>query len=118
MSAIWFHDEEQKYLAVKTANQQPKKVFTEIKPLKFWVNAEHYHQKYMVQNNKEIMKIFKELTQDEFVDSEVIAKLNGFLNGENTDWMEECLMKFDENDEILKILHSLNFFDFISCPKR
>eukprot|EP01080_Neovahlkampfia_damariscottae_P009426 gene9426-1633_t len=107
MSAIWFHNEQQKEVALKTFSQQPQKVFTVIEPFKFWTNAEFYHQKYRLQKKKKILSFFDEMDEDEFIKSTFITKLNAFLGGYTNIQEIEQLSSSEENVDKKKLLESL-----------
>jgi peptide-methionine (S)-S-oxide reductase len=82
-SAIFYHSEEQKKLALATAalieEKTNRKLYTEIVPASDFYPAEDYHQKYYLRNSAELMKIFKEVyrSDDDFVASTAAARMNG-----------------------------------------
>eukprot|EP01080_Neovahlkampfia_damariscottae_P009131 gene9131-1220_t len=119
MSAIWYHDEEQKILALKTASEQPDKVYTVIEPFKFWTNAEYYHQKYLLQMKPGIMEMFSESSQEEFINSELAAKLNGFVNGHlNLQSIKEFLKHSKDLKKVLEILGEDSSETSIYCSRK
>ncbi len=63
MSAIFYHNEEQKKLALQTKEQIAAKlgreVFTSILPAAEFYLAEDYHQKYRLQQKRDLMKEFR-----------------------------------------------------------
>jgi peptide-methionine (S)-S-oxide reductase len=87
MSAIFYHDERQERLA-----REAKKGLEELNGIvlrteivagtRFYL-AEDYHQKYILQNdrqlNQEFRRIYPEFTA--FVDSTAAARVNGYLYG-------------------------------------
>lgn len=85
MSAIWFHSENQEKLAqtTKTAFEVKNKgkCFTKIARYRDWTNAEFYHQKYNLQYKKEFMVPFKSMSELEFINSPVVAKVSGICEG-------------------------------------
>eukprot|EP01080_Neovahlkampfia_damariscottae_P006707 gene6707-10872_t len=104
LSIIFFHNEEQKKIALKVASQQPKKVYTFIEPFKFWTEAEFYHQKYLLQGKKEFMGIFN-ISKDEFVFSEVATKMNGYVGGNlDISQVKDFLKDSKKKSEIMKII--------------
>jgi peptide-methionine (S)-S-oxide reductase len=97
MSAIFFHNDEQKRLAVETMNREAsmlkRKVFTEIVPFTEFYMAEDYHQKYALQHNPDLMEEFRAMypSFERFVASTAAARVNGYLAGCGTlkDLLEE-----------------------------
>jgi peptide-methionine (S)-S-oxide reductase len=89
-SAIFYHSEEQKKLALEIAARleatAKRKVYTEIVPAGDFYPAEDYHQKYYLRNSAELMKIFKEVypSEDDFVASTAAARTNGYVAGFRT----------------------------------
>ena len=86
ISAIFFHNGEQKNLAFESLKQEEArthaKIFTEITPAGRFYPAENYHQKYYLRQRPDIMNELKKIYPDEtFVDSTVAARINGFLAG-------------------------------------
>ncbi len=87
MSAVFYHDEKQKELALKTKEQQEaeqnRQIFTEIVPYSEFYVAEVYHQKYALQHDAAIMQEFKAMypSFDRIVSSTAAARVNGYLAG-------------------------------------
>lgn len=87
MSAIFYHDNEQKALALEGKQIEEKKrgrkIHTKILPAGQFYRAEDYHQKYMMRQSKTIMDLFKGYypAPDDFTDSPAAAKINGYLGG-------------------------------------
>ena len=87
MSAIFYHDEGQKRLALETLareeQQRNKKVQTEILPFVKFYLAEDYHQKYQLRQHRELISEFKNMyprTLD-FINSTAAARVNGYVSG-------------------------------------
>jgi peptide-methionine (S)-S-oxide reductase len=86
-SVIFYRNEEQKRLAFETKarfeEKLKQKIYTEIVPENRFYPAEDYHQKYYLRNNKELMRIFKEIyrTDSDFAASTAAARINGYLAG-------------------------------------
>lgn len=80
-SRIFFTNKEQKRQAEKSKStkERESKVGTEIQQLNFTV-AENYHQKYRLRHS-EMMNNFSKMAPDEFRDSPLTAKLNGYAAG-------------------------------------
>jgi peptide-methionine (S)-S-oxide reductase len=90
MSVIFYHDEEQKQLALETksrvASEKGTKIRTKILPASEFTLAETYHQKYRLRQSENLMKELRRLYPDsaDFVDSTAAARLNGYLSGHAT----------------------------------
>ncbi len=90
MSAVYFHSEEQKKLAVETRNREAAKrkikIYTEIVPASEFYLAEAYHQKYLLRQRPVLMKEFNAIypATEDFVNSTAAARLNGYLGGNGT----------------------------------
>jgi peptide-methionine (S)-S-oxide reductase len=87
MSAIFFHNEEQKRLAVETMGREAsllkQKIFTEILPFTEFYMAEDYHQKFALQRNPDLMSEFRIMypSLERLVASTAAARVNGYLAG-------------------------------------
>jgi len=86
-SAIFFRNEEEEKLATESKNRVEKtlgKNATAIEPFQKLYPAEDYHQKYYLQTHH--TKLFKSLKiqQKDLINSQIAAKLNGYVVGENT----------------------------------
>jgi peptide-methionine (S)-S-oxide reductase len=87
MSAIFFHNEEQKRLALETKDQQATsvkgKIATEIIPFAEFYLAEDYHQKYYLQQVPELMREFSAIypAAQDFRNSTAAARVNGYVGG-------------------------------------
>ena len=90
MSAVYFHSEEQKKLAVETSNREAAKrkikIYTEIVPASEFYLAEAYHQKYLLRQRPVLMKEFNAIypATEDFVNSTAAARINGYLGGYGT----------------------------------
>ena len=86
MSVIFFHNDEQKWLALETRDREAARVkgsiTTEITPFAAFYLAEAYHQKYYLRQVPELMQEFSAIypaTQD-FINSTAAARVNGYLS--------------------------------------
>jgi len=87
MSAIFYHDEEQKAMAESTmeeAKKSGKKIQTLILPVGKFTDAEDYHQKYLLQRHPWILSALDIDPGEELIKSHVAARLNGYLGGYST----------------------------------
>lgn len=87
MSAIYWHDEEQRRLAEASLEERrkatSKTLYVEMKQApRFWV-AEDYHQKYYLRQTPVLMREFERMypDPDELVHSTAAARVNGALGG-------------------------------------
>ena len=87
MAAVFYHDEEQKDLALasrdRVAGQLSGEIYTEVLPASEFYLAEDYHQKYSLRRSRayydELSAIYPR-TED-LIDSTAAARLNGYLAG-------------------------------------
>ena len=90
MSIIFFHNDQQKRLALETRDREAKqrhtKIFAEIVPFAEFYLAETYHQKYRLQNDSQLMREFGVMHPEVkgFIDSTAAARVNGYLGGNGT----------------------------------
>jgi peptide-methionine (S)-S-oxide reductase len=86
-SAIFYHDEEQRRLAVESrlAEEAARdaQLFTEIEQAGMFTPAEGYHQKYRLQANSDLYDEFRAIypSMTDFVASTAAARVNGYLGG-------------------------------------
>jgi len=100
-SIIFYHNDEQRRLATATKQQREaetgRTVLTEITPFSEFYLAEDYHQKYYLQQSRELMKELRTIYPDfgDFVDSTVVACINSLLGGYGSlESLEERLSSF------------------------
>jgi peptide-methionine (S)-S-oxide reductase len=111
MPFVFYHNEEQKRLALETkdreAAERGRAIFTEIIPALQFYLAEDYHQKYRLRQVPEVEQVFKALypNDDDFVNSTAAARVNGYLGGYGTlDALETELEDLDLSPEATKEL--------------
>ncbi len=77
-SMIFYHDDEQKKLA-----EEAKIKYTIIVQYSRFYFAEDYHQKYRLSTNRSLYKAFRSIYTEtkDFVDSTVVARVNGYVSG-------------------------------------
>lgn len=84
MSAIYYHDPEQKVLAEQSKKDQDAKasvpMATLILPATTFYNAEDYHQKYRFRWNKSLFKQLN-LSDEKVITSHIAARINGWCHG-------------------------------------
>jgi peptide-methionine (S)-S-oxide reductase len=88
-SIVFYHDEAQRELALKTKEQQEAKrgtIFTQIVPAGTFYPAEDYHQKYYLRNARDLTREFSAMYPDggDFAGSTAAARVNGYLGGNGT----------------------------------
>ena len=88
-SAIFYHNDEQKKIALETLKEQEGargKIHTAIAPATEFYLAEDYHQKYALRNSAELIEEFERIYPDlnSFVNSTAAARVNGYIHGEGT----------------------------------
>jgi peptide-methionine (S)-S-oxide reductase len=87
LTAVFFHNNQQKKLALETRDQVAAKikgeVFTQILPAGEFYLAEDYHQKYFLRRYPEFLHELTAIypTTREFVASTAAARLNGYVAG-------------------------------------
>jgi peptide-methionine (S)-S-oxide reductase len=90
MSIVFYHNDEQKRLAMETRDREAARIqgeiFTEIVPASEFYLAEAYHQKYRLRQVPDLMQEFSVMYPDneDFVASTAAARVNGYLGGYGT----------------------------------
>ncbi|KAL3860551.1 hypothetical protein ACJMK2_010667 [Sinanodonta woodiana] len=87
MSAIFYHDEEQRVVAEKTKREHQKDkvrpIVTKILLAGPFYEAEDYHQKYKLRQHPELLQKLA-LDDRQLIKSKVAAKLNGYMGDSGT----------------------------------
>jgi peptide-methionine (S)-S-oxide reductase len=115
MSIVFYHNDEQRRLALETRDREAAKlqreIFTEIVPFSEFYLAEAYHQKYRLQQVPVLMREFRAMypDNDDFVSSTAAARVNGYLAGYGTfEQLQEELDGFglspESRDKLLSLV--------------
>ena len=86
-TAVFYHNDAQKKLALKTQADVRAKhkeaITTKVLPATPFTVAEDYHQKYVLQDVRDLMKEFKAMYPNarDFMNSTAAARVNGYLAG-------------------------------------
>lgn len=90
MAAIFFHNDQQKKIALETKDQVAARikdeVYTQILPATVFYLAEDYHQKYFLRLEPELLNELTAIyhSTKDFVASTAAARLNGYVAGYGT----------------------------------
>lgn len=110
-SFIYYHNEQQKTEAETTLNEKKAKgldILTKIKPAGEFFNAEHYHQKYRLQQHKNLCKDLGLITLDDMIKSHVAARLNGYVVGQGgIDQFDAEVSKLKLDEAAIKYVRQL-----------
>ena len=95
MSAVFYHNDAQKKLALKTRDREQARrcapIATKILPVERFYVAEDYHQKYLVREEASLMREFQAMYPDtkDFRNSTAAARVNSYLGGHGSKQMIE-----------------------------
>ncbi len=101
MSLLFYHNDEQRSLAVASKERQEaeleRPVLTQLVPFSRFYLAEDYHQKYRLRQEEDLMTEFNAFYAEaqDFIDSTAAARINGYLAGYGTfEALQEHLSSF------------------------
>jgi len=87
MSAIFYHNEQQKLIAEQSMKDIQKSydrpIATKILPLDVFYEAEDYHQKFMLRKHKSLINSLG-LNDKQLISSHIAARINGYIGGFGT----------------------------------
>ena len=87
MSAVFYHNDAQKKLALETRDRDEARrgtrIATEVLRATTFYVAEDYHQKYFLRAQARLMREFRAMYPDakDFMNSTAAARVNGYLSG-------------------------------------
>jgi len=90
MSIIFYHNDEQKRLAMESRDREAARtkstIVTGIRPAGEFFRAEGYHQKFGLRSERDLLREFTAIypSERDFVDSTAVARVNGYLDGYGT----------------------------------
>jgi peptide-methionine (S)-S-oxide reductase len=87
MSIVFYHNDEQRRLALETRDREAARIkgqiTTEVVPFSRFYLAEDYHQKYWLRQKPEFMQEFDAIypNSDDLIASTAAARVNGYVAG-------------------------------------
>ncbi len=99
-SIIFYHNDDQKRLALETkareGTEQGSELYTDILPYTEFYLAEGYHQKHRLRQVEDLVFEFSAIYSDvdDFVNSTAAARVNGYLGGNGT--LEQLEREIDQ----------------------
>jgi len=117
MSAIFYHNQQQKEIAEKSMEKRTielgKSIYTKIIPYNQFTLAEDYHQKYYLRRIPNCKELLNLKSDRELVDSPVATKLNAYIVGygdftEIQKYLESLDIKKSAKEKLLSKLSSVH----------
>jgi hypothetical protein len=90
MAAVFYHNEEQKQLAIKSREREAErlkiKIYTDVLPAAEFYLAEDYHQKYYLRQVRELAREYTSIypVLKDFIASTAVSRANGYVGGYGT----------------------------------
>jgi peptide-methionine (S)-S-oxide reductase len=90
LSAIFFHNDEQKKMAIGTRSREAARrggrIYTEILPASGFHLAEAYHQKFALRGRPDLLKEYETMypSLKDFLASTAVTRVNGYVAGYGT----------------------------------
>ena len=90
MAAVFYHNEEQKQLAIKSREREAERLkiksHTDVLPAAEFYLAEDYHQKYYLRQVKEFAREYTAIypVLKDFIASTAVSRVNGYAGGYGT----------------------------------
>jgi len=123
-SAIFYHNEEQKQLALESKREREKALgatlYTDIEAAGAFYLAEDYHQKYYLRNQRSLIREFQAIYPDTatLIGSTAVARANGYVGGHGTPEDAETILQLGLSQEATQKLLIMVGSDEIApaCP--
>ena len=114
MNAIFYHDDTQQRIALASQADLERKtghsVTTRILPVRSFTMAEDYHQKYILKQNRDLMRELQQFYPEhqDLVASTAAARMNGYAGGNGTvDQLSNELSSLGLNADGEKVLKGM-----------
>ena len=123
-SAIFYHNEEQKQLALESLRRREQAldspVYTDVEAAGRFYLAEDYHQKYYLRNQRSLIREFQAIYPDTagLIGSTAVARANGYAGGHGTPEDADTILQMGLSQEATQRLLTMVGSDEIApaCP--